>query len=280
MSVFKLVFSGNPARSRMAAGRASSARTAEKNTCIAASLILCLVVSARAEVLADSDLRLTPLAPCKGAGRPAPKMKETIHAESVGAPAKPLDLNGDGWCDWIISVGAPINSGLPEYSPKEAILLGTEKGARTFGDDEKRRTYWRKRLPVPDGLVGPDGVTGMAPALVAYRRNSRVPYFIGLSGAYPYFTADADSYDVYRWNMEFDMPQKVGDAEYLTVMKFFRKQYCEGKSYSDNDFMYPDNKNPESPLEIVVCSPQMLEAFGSVWKRLEAFGRVEAGLPH
>jgi hypothetical protein len=214
--------------------------------------------------LQESELSLEAPVACKGAGRPAPSMKETVHAGSVGAAAKPIDLNGDGWCDWIIPVASPINSGLPEYSPKEAILLGAKQGARIFGDVEKRRAYWKKRMPVPDGLVGPEGVTGMAPPLVAYRNSSPVPYFIGFSSAYPEFTSDAESYQVYRWNLEFDMPQQVSDTEYLTVMKFFRKRYCAGKHYSSSDFMHPDMKNAESPLEIVVCSPRMLEAFKRV----------------
>lgn len=212
--------------------------------------MFCVVMSARGGELQESDLSLTPPAACKGAGRPAPKMKETVHAETVGAAATTTDLNGDGWCDWIMTLAYPMNAGLPGYGANEAILLGTEKGARTFGNIEKVRQHWKQQLPVPDGLVMPAGVTGMAPVLVAYSSKSKAPYFIGFSNTYPDFMTDADSYAVYQWNAEFDTPQAVSTADYLTVTKFLRKQYCEHR----------ENRHDHHPLEAVVCSPQMVDA--------------------
>lgn len=231
-----------------------------KEIWIALASVICVVVSAQAAALQQADLSLKPLAACEGAGRPAPKMKETVHAETVGAAATTIDLNGDGWCDWIMTLAYPTNTGLPEYGAKEAILLGTDKGARTFGNIEKMRQHWKQQLPVPDGLVMPDGVTGMAPVLVAYSSKSKAPYFIGFSNAYPDFMADADSYAVYQWNTEFDTPQTVSNADYLTVMKFLRKQYCEGTHYANQDFQHPETSNADHPLEVVVCSPQMADA--------------------
>jgi len=78
-----------------------------------------------------------------------------------------MDLNGDGWCDWVMAVAYPTDTQLPEHSAKEAILLGTEKGARTCDNVDKLKLHWKQQLPVPDGLVLPSGVTGMAPVLVA-----------------------------------------------------------------------------------------------------------------
>lgn len=232
--------------------------------------LLGMMAVAKADQLQESDLKLKPPVQCKGSGRPAPTMKESVRAESVGAPAAATDLNGDGWCDWIVALPYPSNTQLPEHSAREAILLGTEKGARVFGDLDKLKLHWKKRLPVPPGLVLPDGVTGMAPALVAYSSQDKAPYFLGLSRAYPEYWSDADSYKVYKWNQEFDTPQIVSDAEYVTVMKFWRKQYCEGKKYSNQEFLHPDSRNFEHPLEILVCSP---------WTD-EAVRRVEGGLHH
>jgi hypothetical protein len=227
---------------------------------LAVLLMLFAVAPAKAEHLQASELRLKPSVQCKGTRRHAPKMKETIHSESVDAVASDTDLNGDGWCDWIIPLPYPTNTGLPEYPADEAILLGTVKGARTFGNLDRLKSYWKKKLPVPDGLVLPTGVTGMAPMLVAYVSGSNTPYFMGFSGSYPDFWSDAESYGVYKWNQEFDMPQEVSKSEYATVMKFWQHQYCTQRKYSNQDFLHPDSKNPERPLEIFVCAPWVSEA--------------------
>jgi len=122
-------------------------------------ILLAALQNTAAATPLESDLMLKPPVACKGAGRPAPRTKETIHAETVGALATAMDLNGDGWCDWVMAVAYPTDTQLSEHSAKEAILLGTEKGARTFGNVDKLKLHWKQQLPVPDGLVLPSGVT-------------------------------------------------------------------------------------------------------------------------
>ncbi|NEX62456.1 hypothetical protein [Noviherbaspirillum galbum] len=232
-------------------------------------LTVLFVKSSFAEAIRSSDLRLEPMTKCRGAGRPAPKTKETIRTESVGVPATGIDLNGDGWCDWIIFVPAPINTQLPEYMAKEAILLGGKRGAKPFGKLDKMRDYQRKQLPIPSGLVIPEGIVGMAPPLVAYLTRSATPYFMGISTAFPYFWSDAESYSIYRWNNEFDMPQQVSDIEFVTVLEFWRQKFCIDKKYSNAEYLHPDLLNPEHPLEVLVCAPWMSEVLGAAKQRVE-----------
>jgi hypothetical protein len=100
----------------------------------------------------------------------------------------------------------------------------------------------------------------MAPPLVAYAGNDPVPYFAGFSSAFPDYWGDGDAYKVYKWNREADTPQRVGNSEFATVMKFWQRSYCVGKNYSNQDFMNPDDKNSEHPLEIFICAPWVTEA--------------------
>lgn len=208
----------------------------------------------QAESLSFSHLSMRPPVQCKGAGRPAPRTKETIRTESVAAPASNIDLDGDGWCDWIISLPYPTNTQLPEYRAGEAILLGTPEGARSFGNMKRLKAFWKRKLPVPEGLVVPGAVTGMAPVLVAYAAEGTAPYFAGFSSAYPDFWGNPGSYRIYRWNHEFDMPQEVSKHDYAFVMRFWQKEFCRGQ-YANRDFLRPDIKNEEHPLEIFVCAP-------------------------
>jgi hypothetical protein len=114
---------------------------------LAIQLGLLAAGSASVEQAQALELSLQPAIQCKGAGRPAPKMKQTVHAESVGAPATDLDLNGDGWCDWIIPVPYPTNTQLPEYMASEAVLRGDAKGARTFGEMARLKSHCRPIVP-------------------------------------------------------------------------------------------------------------------------------------
>lgn len=225
-----------------------------KRSILFTAFILITFNTLKAEPLHISDLSLRPPSECKGSGRPAPRMKETSSTESIGAPASDIDLNGDGWCDWIISLPYPTNTQLPEYKASEAVLLGTPQGARTFGNMGLLKSYWKNKRPVPEGLLIPGGVTGMAPALVAYVGKSTVPYFAGFSSAYPEFWGNAGSYRIYRWNQQFDMPQEVTMHEYTAVMRFWRTKFCRGQ-YANQDFLRPDIKNEENPLEVFVCAP-------------------------
>jgi len=177
-----------------------------------------------------------------------------MRAESVAAPAGNIDVNGDGWCDWIIPLPYPTNAQLPEYRAGEAVLLGTPQGARPFGNMKRLKSSWKKKLPVPEGLIMPGNVTGMAPALVAYAGKDNLPYFAGFSSAYPDFWGDPGSYRIYRWNQEFDMPQEVSRQDYVVVMRFWRQAFCRGQ-YANQDFLRPDITNEEHPLEIFVCAP-------------------------
>ena len=203
---------------------------------------------AQAQALDASTLSLHSPVPCKGAGRPAPRTKNTVRADSVGTPSTNLDLNGDGWCDWITPLPYPTNT------------QGQEYRARTFGDVSRLKQYWKKHPQGLDNLVIPDGATGMAPPLVAYAGNDPVPYFAGFSSAFPDYWGDGDAYKVYKWNREADTPQRVGNSEFATVMKFWQRSYCVGKNYSNQDFMNPDDKKPDHPLEIFVCAPWVTEA--------------------
>lgn len=148
-------------------------------------LLSCFAIlgPAQAQSLDASTLSLHPPAACKGAGRPAPRTRDTVHAEIAGTPASDIDVDGDGWCDWITSLPYPTNSQGQEYRAREAILLGTANGTRSFGN-----------------------------------------------------------------------------REYVVVMRFWQKRYCEGKSYSNQDFLNPDYKKPDHPLEVYICAPWVTEA--------------------
>ena len=231
-----------------------------KKTGLTVLSFLAALGPAQAQPIDGSALRLTPPTPCKGAGRPAPRTKNTVHADSAGTPSTSIDLNGDGWCDWITPLPYPTNAQGQEYGAREAILLGTANGARTFGDSARLKQYWKKHPQELGNLVIPDGATGMAPPLVAYAGNDPVPYFAGLSSAFPEYWGDGNAYKVYKWNQEADAPQQVSNSESATVMKFWQRSYCVGKNYSNRDFMNPDDKNPDHPLEIFVCAPWVTEA--------------------
>ena len=225
-------------------------------------LLSCFAIPgpAQAQALDASTLSLHPPVACKGAGRPAPRTRDTVHADSAGTPSTDIDLNGDGWCDWITPLPYPTNAQGQEYGARDAILLGTASGERTFGDGARLRQYWKNHPQAPGNLVIPNGATGMAPPLIAYAGRDPVPYFAGLSSAFPEYWGDGDAYKVYKWNQEADAPQQVGSREFATVMKFWQRSYCVGKDYSNRDFLNPEDKNPGHPLEIFICAPWVTEA--------------------
>jgi hypothetical protein len=174
--------------------------------------VLFFPMSATAVSLAVSDLSLKPSVQCKGTGRPAPKTKLTIHSESVGTPASEIDVNGDGWCDWLISLPYPTSGQGTEYTAREAILLATTNGTRSFGDSARLKLYWKTHPQELSNLVVPDGTIGMAPPLVAYAGKDPAPHFIGFSSAFPDYWGDGDAYKVYKWNNEADAPSRSAIA--------------------------------------------------------------------
>jgi hypothetical protein len=59
-----------------------------------------------------------------------------------------VDINGDGWCDWVSMVGGPphrTDQEIPEL--EDFIFLGTKSGWKKFGDMQKFRSDSSRASP-------------------------------------------------------------------------------------------------------------------------------------
>jgi hypothetical protein len=134
------------------------------------------------------DLSLTPFQTCKKPPEAPPRALLHKDYNAYGTISNypfedTVDINGDGWCDWIsMAARAPHRGDIEEPTMGEFIFLGTKTGWRKFGDTNKFLLD-RSGLTAPgSGWVPPfSGIAGFISPTFVYSKKETAPYFAALS---------------------------------------------------------------------------------------------------
>lgn len=211
--------------------------------------LLCL----QGHALEIADLSLTSTQPCKTPPKAPPykllHKKYQTYSIPTNAPFDhTVDINGDGWCDWVSRPSElPYQSDMDEPPMEDFIFLGTPTGWRKFGNMKKFRSD-TSGLNREGGWLSPDSSAfGFLDVRFIYANGNPVPYVVILAPIFDNrFPLRMEDIGVLQWNNTFDMLHDVNNEVKNTIIEFLRKQNCEpGKKYEEG-FTLTD----------VICSKQ------------------------
>lgn len=208
---------------------------------ISAMLVLTCTAAYAGETIRMEDLSRTPSQVCKKPPKEPPyKLMHTIYhayGTSFNYPfTDTVDINGDGWCDWVSTVaGAPHRGDIDEPEMKDFIFLGTRNGWRKFGDMEKFRSD-RTGLTLSTGWLAPDAAAyAFINPVFIYSVKDPLPYVAIIELNEDILDPFLENVSVLRWNNTFDMLREVSKEEKIVVIAFLRKTLCEsGKNRQGN----------------------------------------------
>ena len=189
------------------------------------------------------ELSFTPPAPCNKPPKSPPKklldrffpdIEGDTDPAGYGVANRPfetnVDINGDGWCDWV-SLGGAAPHMFGESPPMEHFLfLGTKTGWRRFG---KMRNPNRE-LP-PDRKEGPRAmsprhvVANFQDPLFIYSFSRPKPYVIVTRTEEDILTATVPNVDIYRWNDDLDMLELLPLKARAPIIIFLRDSACKNR---------------------------------------------------
>lgn len=195
---------------------------------------LLAVICAQADAIDMADLSLTPFENCKKPPKSPPHTlmhKSYKSASSKNYPFdETVDINGDGWCDWVSMAARPPHRGDIDEPPlTDFIFLGTQSGWRKFGNLKQVPTD-HSQAELPNGNVP---VFGFIYPTFVYVRGNKTPFIAVLESFEDIAPSTLKDIFVLRWNSKFDMPDGVSEGDRLMILKFLRIKLCKGEKKSD-----------------------------------------------
>ncbi|MRW87197.1 hypothetical protein GJ698_24310 [Pseudoduganella sp. FT26W] len=186
-----------------------------------------------------AELSLTPARACLAPPGNPGKLLNQVYPNASTAGNAPfshqLDINGDGWCDWVSTAAQPPHrDGVALEQPrlKDFIFLGSKSGWRRFGNQQAIRSFYdQQHFDQPPPYDGEFEVSAFVSPLLIYAKDEPRPYVATISISQDVLDATAEDVVVYRWHDGFDTLLQVGKPERSKVVQFLQVQYC-GKKLS------------------------------------------------
>lgn len=188
-------------------------------------------LSASAENI--KELSLVPFETCKKPPvSPSPKLfkrsyKTYIYAGSWAI----LDINGDGWCDWVRGGNEGYRSD-QEYPPmREFIYLGTAKGWRHFDQPEIKHGeidgWGQGEITL---ISGDYAALNFFQPIAIYSKGITKPYIAAvIRYDAPAPAPDRENINVFQWSDSLDKLHKVPEKERIAIIDFLHDKLCKDK---------------------------------------------------
>jgi hypothetical protein len=182
-----------------------------------------------AEILSFSPLqncKMSPKAPPKNLLEKAYKIYNNVeHWQTV-------DINGDGWCDWIRGGYEGYRTDQEDPPMREFIYLGTSNGWREIAQSEAyRKALKGKSRSETKGLMLPyiEAFNFNQPIFV-YSSARSAPYVVVTSrpdapAPYP----EIEDILVMRWDGAYDLLRFVEEPERRKVIAFTKHEICKSR---------------------------------------------------
>ena len=194
-----------------------------------------------AHTIEIADLSLTPPRDCKKSPKKPPfnLIHKNYRAYEIGSNypfINSVDINGDGWCDWVsMSAGPPHRGDIDEPTMVDFIFLGTSMGWRKFGNMKKFLSD-RSELTSPSvGWLAPNvPASGFIFPTFVYSTKNFIPFFVTLSSNEDIAPSSINDISVLQWDNTFDMARNVSNIDKKIVIKFLKNKLCDfNKDYQN-----------------------------------------------
>ena len=185
------------------------------------------------------ELLFAPTIPCKKPPKSPPKkmldrffpdIEGDTNPAAYGVANRPfetnVDINGDGWCDWVSLGGAAPHRYFDTPPMKHFLFLGTKDGWRHFGNT-KSTNYPPPRIEGPRLLHPEEMVAAFQDPLFLYSPPERKPYVIVTRTTKDIFEPRMHDVDVYRWNDDLDMLELLTLKARAPIILFIRDSACK-----------------------------------------------------
>ncbi len=218
--------------------------------CIRMTIIL--LVALLQQAASAAELSLAPARACLASPNGPGKLLDQAFPNASTAGNAPfshqVDINGDGWCDWVSTAAQPPHrDGVELAQPlmKDFIFLGSKRGWRRFGNPKAIRAFIdQHHFDQPGPYDGDAEVSAFVSPMFIYAKDEPRPYVAAISIGQDVLDATADNVVVYRWHEGFDALLQVGAQERIMVLQFLQARYCGGKV-----------SLPAQPVAQAMCAP-------------------------
>ncbi|SMP67729.1 hypothetical protein [Noviherbaspirillum suwonense] len=143
---------------------------------------------------------------------------------------KVLDINGDGWCDWVRGGYEGYRTDQEDAPMHEFIYLGTKHSWRHFGLPKIYNKSLKRYVERVDWgyLGGSASATVFFQPIVIYEKNQSKPYIATVfrpDGPAPW--PDQESIKVFQWDDQFDKLRYVDESVRLIIVRFLKEKLCK-----------------------------------------------------
>jgi len=140
-----------------------------------------------------------------------------------------VDINGDGWCDWVRGGHEGYRTDEEEPVLREFIYLGTSRGWRNYAspknpDNLNGYKIWEMKR---DYLLGSSRAVSFYEPIPVYINDEKKPYMITvIRYDAPAPPPDYDQVLITRWDNGKDALKEVSGEEKEAIWNFLRKTLC------------------------------------------------------
>jgi hypothetical protein len=140
-----------------------------------------------------------------------------------------VDINGDGWCDWVRSGHEGYRTDEEEPVLRDFIYLGTSHGWRNYDSPKNPNNFtsyniWEMKS---DYLLSSSKAVSFYEPIPVYINDEKKPYMVtAIRYDAPAPPPDYDQVLVTRWDGGQDALKKVSGEEKEAIWNFLRKALC------------------------------------------------------
>lgn len=210
-----------------------------------------LLTCMHADAIEMAELSLMPSKTCQKPPKAPPHMLMHMSYKAYETVSNDpfddtIDINGDGWCDWIsIAAGQSHSNDIDNPKIGDFIFLGTKTGWKRFANIEKHGINRSDSVNLPDWLTpathgylinatSPGWLAPDMPAsnffifpTIIYSKKGEIPYLAVLGSLDYIVPAKLSDIGVYQWDNTVDMPRGVSDKDRKIVIQFLQVKFCD-----------------------------------------------------
>lgn len=178
-----------------------------------------------------SEYSLQQKLPCQMSPKAPPKsiFSKSYKIYTYPGPWTIVDINGDGWCDWVRGGHEGYRTDEEEPVLQDFIYLGTSRGWRNYNSPKNSDNFTKYKIweMKSDYLLRSSKAVSFYEPIPVYINDERKPYMVtAIRYDAPAPPPDYDKVLVTRWDGDQDALREVSSKEKEAVWSFLRKALC------------------------------------------------------
>jgi hypothetical protein len=184
-----------------------------------------LFVVATARALGTDELASAPPMPCTTSTAKRSALPSEDPYYFAPDDVKFLDLDGNQWCDYVVSAVMNTRTGENTWPIYDLVLMGSKAGWLEVAPDKELYSKLIEKGIEEEYITG--GNVGTSDIALVYQKNGGAPYILGLEYGNSWNTGGPGCYenmDVFQWDERYRTFKRVPKTEAQIVLQFARQK--------------------------------------------------------